>query len=52
MCKPLCQYRGSGGLRPEGHDYTEEEQRLHELEEHQASLDGERCLVGTGWLPP
>lgn len=32
---PFAEHRGSGGLRPEGHDYKEEEERLHELEEHQ-----------------
>lgn len=26
-------HRGSGGLRPQGHDFEEEEQRLHELEQ-------------------
>ncbi|PRW20504.1 homeobox HMX2 isoform A [Chlorella sorokiniana] len=33
-------HRGSAGLRPEGHDFKEEEERLHELEEHQAGSGG------------
>lgn len=33
-------HRGSAGLRPEGHDVQEEEQRLHELEEVRAGCVG------------